>query len=245
MAQHLDGTSTSPRVAESGMDTAILPIGSTEQHGPHLPLSTDSQIAAAVARGVADRLGAFLLPTIEYGNSDVHAGYRGTVSIQPETLQSLVLDIGRELQAQGFRRIIVLNTHGGNLILRIAVRELNRSGPAGYKVLLAQPTDLAAPTLRQIIGTLEREVHAGELETSLLLHLAPEQVGRERPDSDLEFGADLYNYTLTRYAVAQGVWGVSSQATAKKGALALEALIAATVAYAEHTFRQLADLESR
>jgi creatinine amidohydrolase len=239
----LDYTNTSPHLAASGVDIAILPVGSTEQHGPHLPLCTDFQIAEAVAKGVADRLGAFLLPVIAYGDSDVHEGYRGSISICPETLRGLILDIGHQLQEQGFRRVAVLNTHGGNFVLRTAVRKLNRDAPPGHKVLLAQPATLATPALREIIETFDQEVHAGELETSLILHLAPEYVGDERPDCITDFGGDMYNYTLTRHITDRGVWGVSSKASAEKGARALEAMIEATVLYIECTFERLAELE--
>jgi len=236
----LDYTNTSPQLIESGVDMAILPVGATEQHGPHLPLCTDSQIAEAVAERVADRLGAFLLPTIAYGTSDVHQGLRGTISIRPETLRALILDIGRQLQEQGFRKIVVLNTHGGNFIVRVAVRELNRSAPPGYKVLLAPPK---VPALREIMETGDKEVHAGEYETSMILHLTPERVGDERPDYVTDFGQDMYNYTLTRYITDRGVWGMSSKGTAEKGARALNAIIEATVEYIERTFEQLAKLE--
>ena len=241
----LDSFNTSPQIAESGVEIAILPIGATEQHGPHLPICTDARIAEAVAAGAADRLGAFLLPAIAYGNSEVHAGYRGSISIQPETLQALVLDIGTQLQAQGFRKIVIINGHGGNFILRIAIRKLNYNAPPGFKVLLVEPHVLFASQLMEIIETYPQEVHAGEYETSLMLHLTPDHVGEERSDCVTDFGAEMYNYALTRQITDRGVWGVSSAGTAEKGQQALELLIDATVKHIEDTFEICTRLEKQ
>jgi creatinine amidohydrolase len=241
----LDSLSTSPQIEKSGADIAILPIGATEQHGPHLPLCTDASIAEAIATHAAHRLNAYLLPTIPYGNSEVHEGYRGSISIQSETLQALVLDICQQLQTQGFRKIIIINGHGGNFILRIAIRKLNYSAPVGFKVLLIEPHVQFASELAKIIETYPQEVHAGEYETSLMLHLMPEHVGDERSDCVTDFGAEMYNYALTREITERGVWGVSSKGTAEKGQRTLEMLVNASVEYIETTFKICAQLENQ
>ena len=84
---------------------AILPVGAIEQHGPHLPISADQFQAEAVSRVVAERMGAFLLPGISYGNSEAHTGFRGTVSISSNTLKNMVQDITKNLFAQGFTKV--------------------------------------------------------------------------------------------------------------------------------------------
>jgi len=238
-----DSLNTSPQLAKSCVQMAILPIGATEQHGPHLPLCTDTHIATAVATGVADRLGAFLLPAIPYGNSEVHAGYHGVISIQPETLQALVLDIGRQLQMQGFRQIVLINGHGGNFILRVAIRKLNYSAAPGFKVLLLEPHVQFAAQLSKLMPTYHQEVHAGEYETSLMLHLLPEHVGPERVDCVTPFGPEMYNYALTREIAPAGVWGVSSKGTAKKGEQVLALLVDEAVQYIESTFATCARMQ--
>ncbi|HIE24491.1 MAG TPA: creatininase family protein [Anaerolineales bacterium] len=240
----LDSLTTSPKIAKSGTDIAILPIGATEQHGPHLPLCTDASIAEAISTHAADRLNAYLLPTIPYGNSEVHEGYRGSISIQPETLQALVLDICQQLQSQGFRKIVIINGHGGNFILRIAIRKVNYSAPPGFKVLLIEPHIHFASTLKKVIETYPQEVHAGEYETSMMLHLMPEQVGDERPDCVTDFGAEMYNYALTREITDQGVWGVSSKGTAEKGEQVLKLMVNETVQYIESTFEKITELKA-
>ena len=121
----LDVTNTYRDLERMEVSTALLPVGATEGHGSHLPLNTDSVQSEAVAERVAERLNAFLLPGIAFGNSQVLGDFKGTVSVSPNTLATTVKEIGHCLLDQGFRRIVVLNGHGGNFILKTAVRELN------------------------------------------------------------------------------------------------------------------------
>ncbi|MDD9987884.1 MAG: creatininase family protein, partial [Spirochaetaceae bacterium] len=107
-------------MAASGTELAILPVGATEQHGSYLPLATDSLEAEAVARGVAERLDAFLLPVLPFSNSEAHAGFRGSVSLSPSTLLTVVKELALDLIGQGFRYVVLLNMHGGNLVLGAA-----------------------------------------------------------------------------------------------------------------------------
>ena len=105
--------------------------------------------ANALGREVAERLNALLLPAIPFGNSDAHTDFRGTVSVRPETLQALVTDIVHSLFDQALRNVVVINTHGGNLVLKLAVRAVNMSKPDG-RVLLVFPPQLAAKRLTEI-----------------------------------------------------------------------------------------------
>ena len=136
-----DVTSTYLDLERSGVDTAVLPVGAIEQHGPHLPLSVDWFQGEIVARQVVERLDAFLLPGIPYGCSQAHTGFRGTISLAPETLGAVVKDVVTSLLEQRFRRIAVLNFHGGNLILKLAVRDLNLSQSMGKVVVLRLSID--------------------------------------------------------------------------------------------------------
>ncbi|BBZ73543.1 mycofactocin system creatininase family protein [Mycobacterium paraseoulense] len=152
----------------SGTSPSILvPLGSTEQHGPHLPLDTDTRIAIAVARGARARLdGDWLVaPAVAYGASGEHQSFAGTISIGTEALTMLLVEYGRS--AAGWaRRLVFVNGHGGNVgALSAAVTRLRAEGrDAGWCPCLACGGD----------------AHAGHTETSLLLHISPGAVLADR-----------------------------------------------------------------
>ncbi|WP_460775622.1 mycofactocin biosynthesis peptidyl-dipeptidase MftE [Microbacterium sp. GXF7504] len=157
---------------EVGDDVLLVPVGSTEQHGPHLPLSTDADVATAVARELARRhrahgLGtAHVAPTLAYGASGEHQGFPGTLSIGTEALAFTLLELGRSASAWA-RRILFVNGHGGN------VEALRRAVPT----LRSEDRDAAwLPCATPVPG----DAHAGRTETSLLLHLAPAAVRADR-----------------------------------------------------------------
>ncbi len=233
-----DVTSTYLDLESSGVDTAVLPVGAIEQHGPHLPPSVDWFQGEIVARRVAERLDGFLLPGVPFGCSQSHAGFRGSISLAPETLGAVVTDIAESLLEQGFRRIAVLNFHGGNLVLKLAVRDLNLSQSLG-KVVLVNPGQDARTMLGEILDGYPDEQHAGELETSVMLHAAPEQVGPSRIDHVPKVGPVYFDYLPMKDFCPDGVWGRPSLATAEKGRLAIDAMVDYTVEYLEDTFTEL------
>jgi creatinine amidohydrolase len=111
------GHMTSPEVERflaAGNDTVIVPVGSTEQHGPHGPLLTDAIVPTEVARRVAPELGAAVAPTINYGLSYPHAGFTGLVFVRIPTFMAFVEDVVVGLATSGFRRIVLLNGHYDN-----------------------------------------------------------------------------------------------------------------------------------
>lgn len=145
--------------------TLIVPLGSTEQHGPHLPLDTDTRIAAAVAGRVAERFGYLLAPAIAYGASGEHQEFPGTVSIGTAALVTVLTEYGRSAGVWA-RRLLFVNGHGGNVeALRTAMSTLRAEG-----------RDAAWCSGWSRGG----DAHAGHTETSLLLHLSPEAVHAER-----------------------------------------------------------------
>ena len=233
-----DATNTSPDLERSGVDTAVLPVGAVEQHGPHLPLSTDWAEAEAVGRGVAERLGAFLLPGIPYGNSQAHVGFRGSISLSPDILGEVVQEIVLSLIEQGFTRVVIINSHGGNLVLKLAVRELNL-GQDECKVVLVNPWSEAADSISRILESAHEEQHAGEQETSMMMHLTPGRVRDIRIDHVPDVGPEYFDYTPMKDFCPDGIWGRPSLATEEKGRRVLEALIEATVAYVGVTFEKL------
>lgn len=141
----------------------LVPVGSVEQHGPHLPLATDGMIANAVTRAAAERLdeegvSVLVAPSLNYGASGEHEGFPGTISIGHEALFLLLTELGRSA-ARWARGVIFVNGHGGNTATLTKVVDLLR-----YEGRAAAWTSTALP---------DADAHAGETETSLLRHLAP------------------------------------------------------------------------
>jgi len=152
-------TATSPEVARGSV--VVVPVGSLEQHGPHLPLDTDTVIAAAVASVVAERLGGWCAPPVAYGSSGEHQTFPGTTSIGTPMLARLVVELVRSLRYWA-TRVVLVNGHGGNVeALRAAVDLLVAEGHDVTSVWCAAPG---------------MDAHAGRAETSLMLHLRPESV---------------------------------------------------------------------
>jgi creatinine amidohydrolase len=236
-----DTKKTFAELEASDVDTAVLPVGAIEQHGRHLPISVDWKQADALGRGVAQQLEALALPALPFGNSEAHAGFRGSITIQPETLKALVTDIVESLFEQGFRKVVVLNTHGGNLILKLAVRALNMRQLPG-RALLVFPPQLAARQLSKIFDQLDDELHAGDLETSLMLHLTPDLVGEDRVDHVPDVSGVFFDYAVMKSYCPDGVWGRAGQATAEKGRQALDIMVDETVKHVQSTFARLEEL---
>ncbi len=226
------------RLAARPGSTVIWPFGAMEQHGPHLPLGTDSLFAERVCIAALERLPEDLpiwrLPTQCLGFSPEHRGFPGTLSLPPEVLIALVQAVGRDLEAAGFERLVLFNGHGGQIaLLEVAARSLRASHPA----LAVLPCFLwrGPEGIGERIPEPERSggLHAGLAETSLMLHLAPEQVGPQRnPDGpaapppegwSLEGAAP--NAWLTRELSASGVIGDPRGASASLGEELFERLV--------------------
>ena len=195
--------------------TVLVPLGSTEQHGPHLPLHTDTTIATAVARAVAARLRLLVAPPVAYGASGEHQDFPGTMSIGTEALQVLLVELVRSL-SRWAGQVVIVNGHGGNLrALAAAVARLRYEGHAVVWAPCTTP------------GT---DAHAGHAETSLMLHLAPHLVDLARAaPGNLTPLADLLP-TLTAEGVAavspSGVLGDPTTASAEAGRHLFEQLAA-------------------
>ncbi|WP_089721077.1 creatininase family protein [Candidatus Entotheonella palauensis] len=228
-----DALNTFSEIAQSDIDLAILPIGATEQHGSYLPLSTDSLEAEAVARGVAERLDAFMLPVLPFSNSEAHAGFRGSISLSPTTLLAVVKELALDLMGQGFRRVVLLNMHGGNLILRPAVREINQHANTG-RAIVVQPFSLAATALSQIFPNYHHEAHAGGFEASLIMTIAPDTIKGTAADAVPDAPLEAFDYLPMSCLSPSGIWGEPSQASRERGERALEVMIEQTTT---HTHR--------
>ncbi|MEZ5251831.1 MAG: creatininase family protein [Ilumatobacteraceae bacterium] len=169
-----------PEVAERITERSIFvqPLGAIEQHGPHLPLSTDSLVATAVAEAaiaeVGEEVDAWLLPTLTYTKSNEHAWAPGTIWLSATTLLAVLDDIGRCLATTRAKRLVFLNGHGGNSALaNVASRTAARARADDLPRSSGMPADQggASPA-----GELGMGIHGGTDETSVVLHLAPELV---------------------------------------------------------------------
>lgn len=177
----IDGRNTTKDWQLHAGDICVLPVGSVEQHSEHLPLLTDVLQAEYFSRMVAEDLEAALLPVQPYANCLEHSGFRGAVTLRPETLMQVIRDIADEMERQHFRILILLNGHGGNFSLLPAVRDINRMDRP-LKILLVNFWEYSDPNLATDSAKLGAEIHAGEWETSLMLALYPEWVRGRGPD---------------------------------------------------------------
>ena len=218
-------TATSREEADRAATVAVLPIGSFEQHGEHLPLSTDTLIACILGREIADAYDLMLLPPITISCSHEHADWPGTVSISAKTLHSVVTDIADSLRARGVDRPLLVNAHGGNYVLSNIVQEASVHGPR----MALFPTSADWRQAREVAGLAtdnHADMHAGEIETSILLHAMPEVVrpGYEIADHEAHDRRQLLSLGMKSYT-ANGVIGRPSLAAADKGKSALNAFV--------------------
>ncbi|MEV7009324.1 creatininase family protein [Streptosporangium sp. NPDC051022] len=169
---------------------ALVPIGSTEQHGPAGVLGVDSYVAITLAEDTATRTGVLCTPPIWFGDSSHHSGFPGTISIRTETLVALVRDVCRSLARHGFTRIVLINGHKGSNLpaLVTAVRSLHEEELPQVMFAVADPLHLArsaAPTIKET-----NEHHCGELELSHVHHRFPGMVRMDRlTGAGVDFGA--------------------------------------------------------
>ena len=217
---------TSADERHRGPAIAVLPVGSFEQHGDHLPLSTDTVIACMIARRIADDHGLFLLPPITVSCSHEHAAVAGTVSISAGTLYDIVNDLWNSLDTSGTPGLLIVNGHGGNYVLSNVVQELNVSRPrvALFPVTEDRATARAAAGLE---SSSAEDMHGGEFEVSLLLHGAPHLVGKDiaGEDHSAPHRPHLLSLGVTGYT-SNGLIGQPSLATAEKGRAILDSLAA-------------------
>lgn len=209
------------RLADAGV-LLLVPVGSTEQHGPHLPVTTDTDIAIAVATAAAERLdGAVVAPSVAYGSSGEHSGFPGTLSIGQEATERLLVELGRSATSR-FTSVIVVSTHGGN------------AGPVGRAVSMLRSEGRDA---RAWWPRWDGDAHAGRTETALMLAIAPERVrmdaaaaGNTRSIGDL---LPMLRAGGVQSVSGNGVLGDPTGATAEEGRTLLATAVDTLVQLAE------------
>jgi creatinine amidohydrolase len=217
-------TATSADEQRRGAQLAVLPIGSFEQHGSHLPLLTDTIVACAIAKAVADEYGLFLLPPLTFSCSHEHAGFAGTVSIRASTLYTVVNDIADSLDRAGIHALALVNGHGGNYVLSNVVQEANEHGRR--MILFPRRDDWDTARREAGMATASHDdMHGGELETSLLLHLDQGLVRADfaTADHDAVSRPDLLILGMAGYTTT-GIIGRPSLADSAKGTALLASL---------------------
>ncbi|MEW6354896.1 MAG: creatininase family protein [Planctomycetota bacterium] len=220
----------------------LLPVGQTEEHGPHLPINTDALIAQRVAMAVGERMASeaptLVMDTVCYGYSSAALkNWPGTIVLQPETVIDMLYDTCISLVEMGFRRIAILSIHGNHVgIMRIVARKVADATDV-YPVVVF-PIALGMDRfLKAAKAGPEGTCHACELETSLMLHLAPELVDMAsvkgpnplRPAS--RFAKGIFWSTWGREKSEHGYYGDPTVASAETGKVTFEAMVEETVAF--------------
>jgi len=225
-------------------DVALLPVGAIEQHGPHLPLDTDSFDAQYLAEQVALSSSPprpLVLPLIPYGVSYHHEDFAGTIDVAPGSLSSFVHDIGMSAARNGIRKLVIINGHGGNgPALHFAAQLINRDARIFTCVDSGETSDTDIARLSET----PNDVHAGEIETSTTLALRPEAVRTDRLESfvpdfssqylDFSSKRSVTWYTRTARISESGILGDPTKASAEKGKQMWEVMIRNLVELVDH-----------
>ena len=235
----LDSRNTAAEIATARPEIAVFPIGAVEQHSVHLPLGTDWLDITDLGQRIAGRLDAFLAPALPFSMSQCHGAMAGGVWLRPETLAAVLRDVVQSLHAQGLRRVLILNGHGGNFVLEAEIRRLNRLYP---DLIVLMP-----PLFEWLLGEASlwdkgADVHAEEMETSHQLFINAPHVKPQRVDCVPPVGREFLDYATMPCISAWGAWGWPSYGTAEKGQRMVEFAVERVVAWARVTFSRVAAL---
>jgi creatinine amidohydrolase len=202
--------------------TLIVPYGTVEEHGRHLPLSTDTLIIVEILKLLQKKRKVLIAPPIHYGVCTSTSQHPGTIDITPETLRRITLDIVRSAYRKGMRNFILVSGHGGGLhmsaikeVAEVLVNELSR-----VKIAVLTPYD----SLWKELADTENDSHAGEMETSMVLALRPELVKGRSKEEYPKFPKPLVVKDKLKYWPG-GVWGNPNKASVEKGKKAVKLIL--------------------
>lgn len=226
----------------------LFPLGSFEQHGPHLPLTTDTDIVTAVARRLEQQRPRKILclPTLWPGHSTHHLFFPGTLSVHQMPYIQMVIELCQSIVRMGGKKVFLINGHGGNdMPLRTALRELKSQFPK-VKFVFASYWSLSAKTIKAVRESGPGGLgHACELETSIMLHLHPDRVKAHLAKSDGPTHTDPYRRADMQYArpvffvnefeevTENGTIGRPELATADKGKRFLDGIVAEVLEFVD------------
>ncbi len=205
-------------------DFAVLPIGSFEQHGPHLPMETDTLIACSIARRLVQSFNCFMISPITVSCSHEHSSFFPSVWISPSTLYAIIRDLIEALEFHGLRKICIVNAHGGNYILKhfAQIENIDKN-----KIILMPIPSLLDQAIEaaDIQHSQKIDMHAGEYETSVLLADYPHLVRKELSQDHEATSRSLFHLHGMHHYSESGVIGYPEQASAEKGERIMSNLI--------------------
>jgi len=238
--------------------TVIVPVGSTEQHGPHAPLMTDVLVPTEIARRIASRVGAVVAPAINYGLSYPHVGFTGVVHVRIATFTTLIEDLCASLAAIGFTKIVFLNGHYDNTYaIAYACASAAERMPAGVRAYPVNYWDGLTPTEAAEYFDPSNGLHANRGETSAVLAIAPQLVDMELANDEMPAFPEVTNpapvHTAFFFsapgsvhrATRSGTWGHATEATAAFGERYLQVVVETTVRVLDDIDRTFAAMPAR
>ena len=205
--------------------TVLIPFGTVEEHGKHLPLSTDTMVAVEALKRVAEKRKVFIAPPIHYGVCTSTRKHPGTITIKPSTLRAITRDIVVDCYEKGLRNFVLVTGHGGGLHIN-AMKEVAEDlveELKGIRMAVVCPYNLLWDELSEIAET-ENDSHAGEIETSLILSIRPELVKGRSKEEYPNFPKPLIVRDKLKYWPG-GVWGNPKKATPEKGQRVFELVV--------------------
>ena len=209
---------TADEIMALNPDTAIIPVGSIEQHGPHMPIMTDWAIAMELGKRVAEKMNAFIIPPLPVSTNREQMGKKGTVWMEPPTFYQMMTDIILCLKLQGFKKIGIVQCHGGIFIMTPLVRDLNAKYNPDLMVAVADTCAFGNALYEEGILETNTDLHAGEAETSQILSIAPETVHMDKAvDCVPSIPRPYLSYGSIFRGCPDGVWGCATKATPEKG----------------------------
>ncbi|MEQ8671871.1 MAG: creatininase family protein [Aggregatilineales bacterium] len=234
---------TSPALAKLDRSIpVILPIAATEQHGPHLPLATDRMIAEHFMKQLNERLpeSVLVLPTVQVGCSEHHMDFAGSLTLTHETYMRQLNELLESVAKHGFTNLVIFNSHGGNIAIGQVVLEAFGSRHPNCQIVMMTWWQTASTNLLELSTTGPGGIgHAGEFETSLMLHIAPHLVdrtaimGKQNQPTYFWAEGDMLRKgqaTIYRSILAMtpnGVYGDPTSASADKGKAITQIVLAA------------------